>query len=232
MEIDWFWSFLASIVSVLLLDGLALGLGVAFIISCLCGTYLTRARPANITWSMGGMLSIFVGTISGLAIYSFIELVTFWAGPAIQGLSGSDLIHWNNLVSTAFNYHQNSAIASSYVGSIAGLGMGYGIGIRPKDEATTFGMVWAILAAFILLTGFAFVLLQMLIIEHEDVLYLFAGFSTAALALFAFYQNWKALPDVVDEHTIQEGSNVERFELRLMFHVRLIHRGGERQLVR
>jgi hypothetical protein len=205
MQIDL---FLRNISSVSLLDGLALGLGCAFIISSFCGTYLTRRRPASITWSIGGILTILVGTISGLAIYSFIGLVTSWAGPAIHGLSGSDISLWNNLVSFAFNYYQDPAMAISYMGSIAGLGMGYGIGIRPKDEATTFGAVWAVLAVFVLLTGFAFVLLQMLIVEHVDVLYLFAGFSTVALALFALYQNWKAAPDVVDDHTIHEGSDV------------------------
>ncbi|MDH4213423.1 MAG: hypothetical protein OEV85_05845 [Candidatus Thorarchaeota archaeon] len=209
MEIvDWWLSFLASIVSVLLLDGLALGLGAAFIIASLCGTYLTRGRPANITWSIGGILTIFAGTISGLAIYRFIELVTFWVGPAIQGLSGSDLIHWNYFVSTAFNNHQYSAIASSYIGSIAGIGMGYGIGIRPRDEATTFWMVLAVFSVFMSLTGFAFVVLEMLIAEHADVLYLFAGFSTAALVLFAFYQNWKAAPDSTNDHAIQEVSDL------------------------
>jgi hypothetical protein len=195
--------FLSSIISTALLDGLVLGLGGSFILSSVCGVYITRRRPSNVTWAFGGILALITSTISGLIVYFFIGLVTFWAGPAVHGLSGTDLNLWNSLVSTLFSINQYLAIMSSYMGAIAGLGMGYGIGVRPREEATTFGVVWAVLAVFILLTGLAFIFLQTVLAGNIDVLYFLAGLSTVALVMLALYQRWRALPEPVDEYVSQ-----------------------------
>lgn len=201
--------FLRNIISTSLLDGLALGLGGAFLLTTLFGIFLARRRRSYFAWSIEGILSIVVATASGFVVYLFIGLVTTWAGSAIHGLSGSDLSSWSDLTSIAFSIYQEVAVVSSYWGSIAGLAMGYGLGIRPRDEATTFGVIWAVLAIFILLAGFSFILLQMLIVEHSDMLYYFAGLSTAALAVFALYKIWRSTPEGMDEYATQDASAIE-----------------------
>jgi hypothetical protein len=194
--------FLSNIVSVLLLDGLVLGLGGAFIVTSFCGAYFTRTKPSGSKWGVGGMLIVVVGVFSGFVFYGLLELATFWAGPAIHGLSGSDIGLWNSLVSTAFSYQLNLATAFAYLGSMAGITMGYALGISPKEESTTFGVVWTVLAIFILLAGLALILLQMIIMANSEVLYFMDGISTVALVLFALYKNRKAVPSTSSDYEV------------------------------
>lgn len=183
MQLDTFYM---GLIQVSLLDGLALGLGCAFIITSICGLIITRRMDMSIIWVIGAILSLVIGVISGFLIMNLTEYIAVWSGSAFLGLSGSDLSSWANTIYSAFISYPYHGLTLWYIGSLAGFGMGYGIGVHPKEESTTFGVIFSILGICGLAIGLALALLPGILTLSTDFLYILIGLFSILFSLFAF----------------------------------------------
>ncbi|TFG29689.1 hypothetical protein EU527_15520 [Candidatus Thorarchaeota archaeon] len=205
MQLD---TFFMNLIQVSLLDGLALGLGGAFIVTSFCALILTRRMGVSITRGLGAIASLVIGIISGFLVMNSIGLFATWTGSAIHGLSGTDLVSWTSLVSSTFSSYQSQAIALSYLGSLGGLGMGYGVGIRPKDEATTFGTVFSMLGVCALAIGFTLVMLPTILALSTILLFGMIGFITLLFVLFGLMQKREGSEEDSESYVMESESIV------------------------
>lgn len=200
MQLD---AFFMGLIQVSLLDGLALALGAAFIIATICGIVLTRRTGLNITWGLGTIASLIIGVISGLAVMAFVGFLAIWAGSGIHGLSGADLNNWTEITSTAFGSSQIQGIILAYVGALAGIAMGYGIAIRPKEEATRFGIGFSILGVCALAIGFTLTMLPTILTLSTLLLFGIDGLFSLLFILAALWVRRKRPAEDTDYYVTQ-----------------------------
>ncbi|TFG33495.1 hypothetical protein EU527_08060 [Candidatus Thorarchaeota archaeon] len=194
MQLD---AFFMELIQVSLFDGIAIGLGSAFIVTCFCALLLTRKMSISITWSVAAIATILIGTLSGFLVMNSIGFFAVWSGSAIHGLSGDDLISWTSTIASTFNSYQIQVISLSYLGSLAGLAMGYGIGIPQKYKFTISGTIFSILGVSALLIGFTLIMLPTVLNLDVILLYVIIGLLSLLFLLFWLkYQRMKTDEDL------------------------------------
>jgi len=201
MQLDTFY---VGLIQTSLFDGLVLGLGVALFVASVLGIIMTRRYSLGVTWSLSAIALIIIGIASGYLFMTFTGIMTSWAGTGIHNLSGAVLTDWTSLVATMFGTYQDYALVLSYIGAILGLGMGYGTGILPKEEFTTFGTFISILGVGALAIGLTLAFLPFLITQSISILYLFSAMITLLFVGYLFNCHRKSAPEDSDYYVAQE----------------------------
>ncbi len=183
MQLDTFYT---SLIQVLLLDGLALALGGAFIITSICGVILMRRTTVNLKWCLGTIVSMVIGVVSGVIVMTSFGIFNVWAGSGIYGLIDDGLADWTALISTEFNSYNYQLLSLAYLGALAGHSLGCSIGMHRNEEATPFGILFSILGLSVIAIGFTFTLLQILLTLPILILFSIDGVFTLLFILSIF----------------------------------------------
>ncbi|MFW9794323.1 MAG: hypothetical protein ACFFEE_08475 [Candidatus Thorarchaeota archaeon] len=143
--------YYTDIIRITLMDAIVLGTGVGLLVA----TYLgMKARARGLTFpnlfKSYGITGVILGTLVGYVCMNIVGYFVAFSGSPFHGLSGVDLIEWNNFTSSIFTQYQFHAIGFAMFGSWLGSGWGYSIN---PDETSQIGNIFATLGVFGLLGG-------------------------------------------------------------------------------
>ncbi|MFW9843724.1 MAG: hypothetical protein ACFFEV_04045 [Candidatus Thorarchaeota archaeon] len=150
--------FYLDILQITLIDAIVLGAGAGMLASTYFGIKLKRVESGGYSWLLGGTAAVIFGTFFGYYIMNTVGFIVAWSGSSIQGLAGADLIEWTDTMATAFAGVQTQAAGFAVMGSLFGMGLGYGIASRP-DDTSLLGNVIATLGIIAIVMGLLFMML-------------------------------------------------------------------------
>jgi hypothetical protein len=143
--------YYTEIIRITLMDAIVLGAGAGLLVATYFGM---KARKRGVTlpnlFIPYGIVGVILGTLVGYVCMNVVGYFVAFSGSPFHGLSGADLIEWNNFTSSRFTQYQFHAIGFAMFGSW--LGSGWGYSIRP-DETSRLGNIIATLGVFGLLGG-------------------------------------------------------------------------------
>lgn len=169
MQLDQFY---LSIISITLLDAIAIGAGAAMLAGTFFGIKLKRQNSSVTTWLFGGAGGIAFGTIFGYYIMNTVGFLVAWSGSTVHGLTGADLTEWTGTIATEFAPLQMQAAGFAMMGVLFGIGWGYGIGARPADTSIV-GNLITTLGVIAIVMGLQFMLLPSFITIAYDTAFLY-----------------------------------------------------------
>ena len=189
------------------MDAIAIGAGAGFLFSTYFGIKLKRNDSPAFAWLLGGAVVIIIGTILGLITMNAVGYVAAWAGSPFQGLQGADLIEWSDTIAAVFAPYQMQAAGFAMMGTLFGIGWGYGIGAR-TDDTSVVGNIIATSAIIAMFGGFLLTMLPGVLTLSTDVAFLYLGLFNGFILLcygIAYVVNQRR----VDSPTESEESEVE-----------------------
>jgi len=169
MQLDQFY---LSIISLTLIDALAIGAGAGMLLCTYIGIMIKRRESEAFSWMLGGTAAIIAGTIFGYVIMNSVGSLVAWSGSPIQGLAGADLTEWVDTITTTFTPFQMQAAGLAMMGALFGIGLGYGIGSQP-DDTSKLGNLIATLGVIAVVMGLMFMLLPSFVTYTYDVAFMY-----------------------------------------------------------
>ena len=155
MQLDQFY---LSIIQISLIDAISLGAGAGLLVCTYIGIMIKRGEFGGFSWVLGGTGAVVIGTSIGWFVMTTTGFIVEWSGSAIQGLTGADLVEWTDTIASTFPYFQMHAAGFAMMGSLLGIGLGYGIASHP-DDTSLLGNLIAILGVAVIVTGLMCMLL-------------------------------------------------------------------------
>ena len=179
MQLDQFY---ISIIQITLMDAIAIGAGAGFLVSTYFGIKLKRKDSNAFSWLFGIAAAIIIGTILGLFTMNAVGYITVWNGSSLLGLQGADLIEWSDTIAAAYAPYQMQAAGFAMMGTLFGIGWGYGIGGR-TDDTSVVGNIVATSAIIALFGGFLLTMLPGLLTLSYDTAFLYLLLFNGLIAL-------------------------------------------------
>ncbi|MFW9770084.1 MAG: hypothetical protein ACFFF9_09845 [Candidatus Thorarchaeota archaeon] len=160
--------YYTAIIRITLMDAIVLGAGAGLLVAAYLGM---KARQRNITFrnlfKSYGIAGAILGTLTGYICMNIVGYFVAFSGSPFHGLSGVDLIEWNNFTSSIFTQYQFHAIGFALFGSL--LGNGWGYSIRPEETSRS-GNTFATLGIFGLLGGLSLMIMPTVLYSSPNIL--------------------------------------------------------------
>lgn len=204
MQLDQFY---ISIIPITLMDAIAIGAGAGFLVSTYFGIKLKRKDSPAFAWLFGGAAAIIIGTILGLFTMNAVGYITVWNGSSLLGLQGADLTEWGVTIAAVYAPYQMQAAGFAMMGTLFGIGWGYGIGARP-DDTSVVGNIVATSAIIAMFGGFLLTMLPGVLTLSYDTAFLYLLLFNGLIAL-CYGIGYVVNQSRVDPPPESEGSNVE-----------------------